>query len=389
MTIDKRSEQEIAEEYRRQRQEADGRRSQFARRTVDEQLAWLNNHEMLLSIAIKAGTQPGEAEAAVAKYKAQISAVGEIGPHDDANATLIMRRVLGQIEQACVELEIETSGPVVSGLLPMYGLDAGQKRVPYTDASIVAFSTSFLPFCDLVSVVLAASLVVDGAAGTISCDQRAVSANLEARFEVAELWVSIILDYAVYGWNQSRRDLELTKPEQAARALLLRAMELFAFGHEFAHHALRHDLASTHESSVESHAREYAADQFAQVVSKHIGSKERPPVVYAVSGVGAVVILKALDLISRARSVLETGDDTPRFATSHPPVVDRIQRIAEVHRGETVETQERYSNLRQNFAAIFDRIWLSIRPDIVELHKKGIRPQRGALPAGGWLPFKS
>jgi hypothetical protein len=187
MTIDKRSEREIAEEYRRQRQEADGRRSQFARRTVDEQLVWLNNHEMLLSIAIKAGTQPGEAEAAVAKYKAQISAVGEIGPHDDANATLIMRRVLGQIEQACVELEIETSGAVVSGLLPMYGLDAGQKRVPYTDASIVAFSTSFLPFCDLVSVVLAASLVVDGAAGTIRCDQRAVSANLEGRVEVAEL----------------------------------------------------------------------------------------------------------------------------------------------------------------------------------------------------------
>jgi hypothetical protein len=166
-------------------------------------------------------------------------------------------------------------------------------------------------------------------------------------------------------------------------------MELFAFGHEFAHHALRHDLASTHESFVESHACEYAADQFAQVVSQHIGSKERPPVVYTVSGVGAVVILKALDLISRARSVLETGDDTPWFATSPPPVVERIRRIAEVHRGETVDTQERYSILRQNFAAIFDRIWLSIRPDIVELHKKGIRPQRRALPAGGWLPFKA
>ena len=132
---------------------------------LNEQLRWLDeNHELLIELAFKEGCRSREeAESAIAKYKAQASAVGPIGAYDDINAILILKRVINEIEQACAELNFETPGAVVSGLLPQYGLEAGQKRVPWTNASsILGFSTSFFPFFDLISTALAASLVVEG-----------------------------------------------------------------------------------------------------------------------------------------------------------------------------------------------------------------------------------
>jgi hypothetical protein len=131
VSSDERSEQEIAEEYRRLRQEAEGRKYPFAGTPLNEQVARLHaNHEMLVDLARKAGASPEEAEAAVSRYKAQVSSVSAIGLHDDVNATLIIERVLGEIRQASRELQIDMPGAIVSGLWPMYGLEAAQSRVP-------------------------------------------------------------------------------------------------------------------------------------------------------------------------------------------------------------------------------------------------------------------
>ena len=149
-------------------------------------------------------------------------------------------------------------------------------------------------------------------------------------------------------------------------------MELFACGHEFAHHALQHDPTSTDLSSEEAREDEYAADHFARVISKHVGRRREPPLEHATSGVGGVIVLKSLELIVRVQTVLLTGVDCVPAVASHPTVSDRIHRFGEADAEERADLQERFSMLRNHFVAIFDQLWWSIRPAIFEVVPKKV-----------------
>ena len=91
--------------------------------------------------------------------------------------------------------------------------------------------------------------------------------------------------------------------------MLIRAVEIFALAHEYGHHAMRHGVTDSSDQVVDALVEEHQADLFARSVSMAIGSREVPPNFYAMSGTGGVIILVALELVKRAKAVLETGQD--------------------------------------------------------------------------------
>jgi hypothetical protein len=169
--------------------------------------------------------------------------------------------------------------------------------------------------------------------------------------------------------------------------MLLRAVELFALAHEYGHHVMRHGVTDTSEDTTDHFFEEHQADIFARSASLEIGSREMPPNFYAMSGTGGVIILGALDLLRRAKAILETGNDDTNPRNRHPPFVDRIAQMALLDQHLSSPGQRQgAATMRKCFVEIIEVIWETVRPNIVKLHAEGVRPLEGAPDPGGWLP---
>lgn len=168
--------------------------------------------------------------------------------------------------------------------------------------------------------------------------------------------------------------------------MLIRAVEIFALAHEYGHHAMRHGVTDSSDQVVDALVEEHQADLFARSVSMAIGSREVPPNFYAMSGTGGVIILVALELVKRAKAVLETGQDYFEPSASHPSLRDRVAHIARLDQHLPAEQRERAAEMRWCFIEIMEVIWDVVRPNIVKLHEEGVRPVKGAPDPGGWLP---
>jgi len=380
---------EIAENYRRQIQESEARKRQWVENDHTNFLKWIaENTQILIRMAIESGTAATERAAAeaVAAYQAEILKVSDLSPYDDFNAYLIMRRLIGEIERACARLEVSTPGGVVFGIAPMLGLQAHQSSVLATNASIIGISPAFLPFCDLLSSLLALSLTIDLENQTISNAPEDFQLKIEQNPDLFDFWERTLLHFALYGWPPPKEGRPLTIAEGRVRVELLRAIELFSFGHEYGHHNLQHGTPQPLGERSDSVQQELEADFFGQAIAKVIGRTEKPsPNLYAISGVGGVSILSALQLIRRMRSVLTKGSALNDSPTSHPPLADRIEAILAVHENEGEQAQ--WAMMCDCFSQIFDMLWERIEPRCKERHHRGVRPHEDVLHAGGWLPL--
>lgn len=134
-------------------------------------------------------------------------------------------------------------------------------------------------------------------------------------------------------------------------------MEVFAVAHEYGHHLLKHGLADSSVETADLFGDEHDADGFARLVSIVIDSEEESLNPYARSGVGAILMLGSLDLVTRTKAVLRSGLDQPPPRRRHPPLADRIQRIVDFDRLMPDEIRPRLADLRRYFMSIKEIIW--------------------------------
>jgi hypothetical protein len=163
-------------------------------------------------------------------------------------------------------------------------------------------------------------------------------------------------------------------------------MEVFAVAHEYGHHLLKHGLADSSVETADLFGDEHDADGFARLVSIVIDSEEESLNPYARSGVGAILMLGSLDLVTRTKAVLRSGLDQPPPRRRHPPLADRIQRIVDFDRLMPDEIRPRLADLRRYFMSIKEIIWRAAKPTIEDLHRQGLRPHEDAPDPSGWLP---
>jgi hypothetical protein len=381
---------DAAEDYRRQRQAAVARKSGFIPKTLDEQLKWMEENVALVSaIARGSAGAEGDAQAILEEYKKALLNTSEGSSYDDVNGRQIIERVIREIEQACHEHRIPIRSGVVYGISPKMGLLIAQSHVMQTGSSIIDVTIPFLTFCNLITKALAQSLpqaMLDNGLAGISNDPSAVRARLQSSPALVTEWTRIFGSYAELGWPPPGVHLISDITTQAVRLQLLRAVELFALAHEYGHHVMQHGITDSSADIPDPMIEEHQADLFARSASMAIGSQESVPNFYAMSGVGAVVILGALDLVRRASALLETGSDQTPPRERHPPFRDRVEVIALLDEHLPVRFRPMAANMRDCFGQIVEVIWEFVRPGIAELRANGGRPAPNAPDPGGWLP---
>jgi hypothetical protein len=381
---------DAAEGYRQRRQAAAARKSGFIPKSVAEQLKWMDeNAELMLTIARGSAGAQGDAQAILEEYKKALLDTSPGSSFDDINGRQIIERIIREIEQACHEHRIPIRSGVVYGISPEMGLLIAQTHVMQTGASIIDVTVPFLTFCNLVTKALAQCLphaMLENGLAQISNDPSDIRARLQNSPALVTEWTQIIGSYAEVGWPPPWVPLISDITTQAVRLQLLRAVELFALAHEYGHHVMQHGITDSSADIPDPMAEEHQADLFARSASIAIGSQESVPNFYAMSGVGGVVILGALDLVRRATALLETGNDQTPPREGHPPFRDRVEIIALLDEHLPVQLRRMAATIRDCFIQIIEVIWEFVRPRIEQIHASGVRPVPNAPDPGGWLP---
>lgn len=381
---------DAAENYRQQRQYAIATRTGFTPKTIEEQLQWIeDNSDLIFAVARGSGATKGDEAAVIEEYKQALLNTSKGSPLDDIHARQILERIIGEIEEACREHRIPIRSGVVYGVTPELGLRISQSAVLKTQASIIDVSIYFITFCNMITKTLARSLpqYPAGELMKVSNDPSEVRVRPQQSPDLVTDWARIFSSYAELGWPPPGIHLITDTATQAVRYMLIRAVELFAIAHEYGHHIMMHGVASaSSEETADPFVEEHQADIFARSASIAIGSRENVPNFYAMSGTGGVIILGALDLVRRAKAILETGNDQTPPRERHPPVADRIAHIALLDEHLAPNQREAAVDMRRCFLEIIEIIWEAVRPHLVDLHSQGIRPIQGAPDPGGWLP---
>lgn len=380
-----------AEDYRRQRQAASAKITGFKPMSVAEQLKWTQeNREVLLKLIRGAGPPRSDEAGILEAYTQAIRRTSEGSQFDDVNARQIIERVIGQIEEVCLEQGIPTHAGVVYGSDAKLGLGIGQRAVLQTEASIIEVSIHFLSFSNVIAKLLARTFPYYQANDDkihVGSDVEAIRDLLRRDSDLVHDWSEALTSFAATGVQPQGPGVPLNDAQNAIRTLLLQAIELFTIGHEYGHHSMGHGRVLSSEDSVAvAFQDEFAADLFGRGCSMAVEAKRAENNFYAESGAGGVLILGSLELIRRVRAVLETGKDEPPPRSHHPPYLERVANLAKLDQRLTEDKRERAADRRQSAVDALEAIWEFVRPIILNYHKSGIRPKQDPLKTTGWLP---
>jgi hypothetical protein len=314
------------------------------------------------------------------------------GPFDEPTFHAVMDERCNNIESACKKLGLPLRSGVAYGVNATVGLEVSQRSVLSTDASIISVSKMFIPFCGIVSKALARSLPHiprDDGTATVSVDVERVFGQINADRALREYWFSVVASFAFFGSPAGVKPDVIPWPISVTRGQLLEAMEIFAIAHEYGHHIAHHGVAQTacvrSSFSESGYAQEFQADFLACVISSEVSHAQAAPHPYLLWGTGGVIVLKGLDLVRRARHVLNFGDEKFPLSQSHPPLEDRLKAL-EYFNSTAPEREGKVSaQLRQSFTDILDRLWRGLYPLFTIWHADGIRPVNQDDAVGTWL----
>jgi hypothetical protein len=301
-------------------------------------------------------------------------------PRDEPMLHSVVKIHCEDIERVCRSLNLRLRSGIAFGVNPGAGLEVMQHPVPMTEASIVSVSKMFIPFCGIVSKVLARSVAHDltGELVAVSFAPDGVLGIIRSDPSLHRYWFDLIASFALFGAPTLVRPDVLPFPRSVTRAQLLAAMEVFAIAHEYGHHIANQrigDVASVRGGNdLTFHSEELEADFLACVICTHVALEQAPQNPYGLWGAGGVLMLKSLELVRRAQVTLRSGSDHVPVSTSHPPIADRIQAMSFFDENAPGSQKGPSTELRRAFEQIFDRIWGLLFPVFLRLHKEGVRP---------------
>ena len=381
MNDEQQSEQEAAEDFRRQLQERSLQGG--ARPSLQDLRRWLDeNPEFLAEISrVSWGSAPGRG-LTPAQFKEELEAVPLPSPHDEPFTHSIVHMLSKQIEDACRELEIPLHSGVAYGSSSALDVRAAQYGVPLTDASVVSLSTGFITFCSSISRMLSLSLPHerDGDRLKVTFNPGLVLAKIESSADLRNYWERVIGDYAFGSGPLSGGHRPVPFPASFTRMQLLFSMERFSLAHEYGHHVAQHSKTAVIGvgGDTEAVGHEFEADLFALSLDRFIGMRDQQPNVFAASGAGAAFLLKYHDCIRRVGQILSTGEDTIHSDGVHPETSERIAAFDSLDDQLPDAQRCNLRELRNNCASIVDDVYCRLKPAYMAMYKNGLRRAQSA-----------
>lgn len=346
--------------------------------------------DYLRKVAAGMGYEGEEASAFLRQTQDSLVELSLSSPLDEPMFHSVAATHCDDIEKVCGSLDLPLRSGVAYGAIPSIGLDVAQHPVPMTEASVVSVSKMFIPFCGIISKVLARSLPHDvgGRATNVSFVLDRVFKNINADVTLKKYWFETIASFALFGTPTLVKPDVISGPAAITRGQVLAAMELFAFAHEYGHHIANRRLkgvASAHtDDKMEGYSDELEADYLACVICTHVGLRQKPQNPYCLWGAGGVLVLKSLELVRRARHTLTSGAQDAPLPVGHPPVADRIAAMEAFNHMAPKNQKGPSEELRKFFERLMDRLWTGMHPIFFRLYSGGVRPPEPGGTFEGW-----
>ncbi|RLQ87981.1 hypothetical protein [Notoacmeibacter ruber] len=245
-----------------------------------------------------------------------------VAPNLEAHAQIIADRV-----SAAITAQGLAHTPVLVGIDPRPGVEAGLTNVIMTDEAILTVTSFFFRWCGLIARAYTRTLLLDPKYWSTSELSPEEDRLLLLRdIELTLYWNRIFVSFASTGTHalvpyRPATEMELFLFEQVAWAT-----EYFAFAHEYGHHALVHRNVGDNPIK-----QEYAADSFAMSLAEQLRSEplqiDNP---YIATGAGGVLVLMANDIL-RSIDTKDAPAPTNGAVLTHPVTSERVSRITNRH----------------------------------------------------------
>jgi hypothetical protein len=368
---------EIAHDFRRQLQE---RYPDYAGdRTAEDVAGWTKKHANLLKDILHESWDGRVDDSLLKTLQAEVEAIKLTNPRDEPFTHAIVKKLCEEIEESCKEFGISLRSGVSFGVAPTFELSAERYPVHFAESSVVTISAGLISFCSHISKVISLSLICEPDAGKfrICNEPKRIFAKIGSDTDLKRFWTEVIGGYAYGSGPLQVSQRTIPYPQSIVRGQLLRAMERFAIAHEYAHHIANHGKAN--EASVDgdptSKRDEFHADIFALGLNRYMERNEQQPNFYAISGAGAVLLLKTLECVRKARQILSDGHETLPSSGTHPETAARIRHLDTLDSSLPEEEQVAFRQTRDDFVEIVDCVWLKLREWYLWMYKDGLRPE--------------
>jgi hypothetical protein len=339
-------------------------------------------------------------------------------PYQDPDQYFLIKQLEDHIKEALKEAGTQqfmanANYPLI-GTMPTGNVNAQTYCVPDSSDYLVVFEDQLFTFCNMFSKVIASALPFkqiqrwhkewkDGMIWDetqVNSEMNKLQESLLKQNEILYHFLDLIESYLISGTPGASKQYLLEGPYDSLAFILLRSMELFAIGHEYGH-IFRGDLMEGKVVAslvgrksvgkiVYSWEKEFLADEMGlklmlwsrqRVVSELAITKwnwEKIQDALSLFYWGPALFFSSMDIIDRAKKILNTGTPPPALeqeeaptVTSHPhPLLRRdkmIEMIAKNYKDEAYPAG-------LVLTAILDVLWASTVPFLVDLYRKGKRP---------------